>query len=320
MRKKTFISAFILAAITVLSLGSVGSVLAEDTRSNANTNEPAISISVLPAQQRLTLEPGETKTAEVTVVNSGNVEYEVKVYATPYTVSEDYTSNVFEGDTLPFSQIWRWISFDGKDTNDLFVLEPGTRKTIEFTIDVPESVPAGGQYAGIMAEVAPPTDATGIVSIRRVASLLYTNINGETIDKGEVTNRIWQSFHSNGDIKTSLTVKNLGNTDFAVENHLIVDNLFGRRVDEIIEPAKVILPDTSRIFELNWESKSPIGIYRLTQQTKFLDQTITETKLIFILPVWFIILALAVLIILIVIIINIIKKKKRRGRSISHAR
>ena len=315
MKKRTFIPAFILAAVAVLSLGLAGVVSAVGSNS-----EPTISISVLPAQQRLALEPGETKAAEVTVVNSGNTPYEVKVYATPYTVSEDYTSNVFEGDTLPFSQIWRWILFDGEESTDLFVLEPGTRKNIEFTIDVPKSVPAGGQYAGIMAEIAPPADATGIVSIRRVASLLYTNINGETIDKGEVTDRIWQSFHSDRDIKTSLTVENLGNTDFTVENRLLVTGLFGNKIDEVVELSKTILPETSRSFELNWQSKSPVGIYRLTQQSKFLDQTITKTKLIFIMPVWFMVLALVVLVIVIIVIIHIIKRNKHRRRSMNHAR
>lgn len=316
MKKMTFRSVFVLAAATIaLSLGSLGAVLAVDSPTDSASN---ISLSVLPAQQRLTLEPGETKTAEITIVNSGGVEYEAKVYATPYTVSDDYTSNIFEGEELIYSQIHRWITFDGNESTDTFTLEPGERKTVEFTINVPESVPAGGQYAGIMAEIVPPPDATGVVAVRRVASLLYTNIDGETINKGEITGRTLQSFYSNQDIETSLTVKNLGNTDFAVETRLKITGLFGGEVDEIVEPTKILLPDTSRKFDLNWHSESPIGIYRLTQQVKFLDSTVEETRIIIVMPMWFILLVVIAIMVLIIVIIirarNRREKKKRRNR------
>ena len=313
MKKRFIISILILATAFLLSLGGVGAALTMDPPDAVDIREPNISISVLPAQQRLELDPGETKTAEVTVSNSGNVGYEVKVYATPYTVTHDYANNVFEGEGLVYSQIYRWIKFDGNEYV-MFRLEPGERREVEFTIDVPDSVPAGGQYAGIMAEIAPPPDAAGIVPVRRIASLLFTNINGHTIDKGEITGRGWQGFYSGRDIETSLTVDNLGNTDFAVQNRMIITGLFGGHVDEVVMPPKTILPGTSRTFELNWTSRSSVGIYRLTQQTKFLDQEITESRIIFIMPIWFIGLVIIVVTVVIVATVALIRKRRRQRK------
>jgi len=305
MFKKAFVPAFILAAALLPSLGFAGLASAVDE---------SISISVSPAQQRLLLEPGEIKTAEITVINSGTVRYEAKVYATAYAISPDYSTNAFDGEGEVFSQIYRWITFDGGESSEPFMLEPGEKKTIEFTVSVPQSAAAGGQYAGIMAEIVPSSDASGVVPIRRVASLLYANINGETINNGEVVDRVWQQLYFNQDIKTSLTVKNRGNTDFAVSNRLLITNLFGGQVDEVIESPQIIFPDTSRDFELNWQSGSSIGIYRLTQQSYFLEQTVEETKLVFIMPAWFIVSILVIIVILIMAIIIGVKKRGNRRR------
>jgi hypothetical protein len=165
-----------------------------------------------------------------------------------------------------------------------------------------------------MAEVAPPANATGVIPVRRVASLLYANVNGETINKGEITDRIWHSFYSKQDIKASLTVKNLGNTDFAVANRLQINGIFGNQIDEIVEPSKIILPETSRTFEFNWHSNSSIGIFHLTLTSQFLDQTITESKLIFIIPVWLIILTPIIILAVIVTVISYIKNKRHNRR------
>jgi hypothetical protein len=316
MKKKTFLSALILAAIAILSLGVAGVVLAVD--SSTKVDELAVSISVSPGQQHLSLDPGETKAAEITIINSGNFKYEARVYASTYAVAPDYTGNVFDSEATTRSQIYRWISFGNGEPSKIIALEPGARQTVEFTISVPENVPAGGQYAGIMAEIIPPADETGVIAVRRIASLLYANINGETINKGEITNRVWQSYYSSQDVKTSLTITNLGNTDFAVENRLTITSLFGKTIDEVVEPPKLILPETSRTFELNWRSGRRVGIYRLTQQSQFLDQTISETKLIFVIPIWFTVLVIAAIIAAVFIIIVCIKKKRRKEKHNAH--
>ncbi|MDR0887289.1 MAG: hypothetical protein LBM97_01210 [Candidatus Nomurabacteria bacterium] len=296
--KKFFVlfTAFTLMTTALLSLGTVPSVAADEI------SEPTISLSVKPAQQRLELSPNQSKSAEITVVNSGTVGYEIKVSSTPYTVANDYSVNVFDRGN-DYTQISRWISFDGETE---FYLEPSQSKIINFTINVPASVPAGGQYASIMAETVPPADASGVVAIRRIASLVYANINGNTIDKGEITKRIWQNIITNDEgveqTATSVTVKNDGNTDFAAQSRLQIIGLFGNSVDEVIDTPKTIFPDTERTVDLVW-NKSPVGIYRLILETSYLGETHTATKIVVLIPIWlwFIILIAAIAIIFVIV-------------------
>ncbi|MCL2094591.1 hypothetical protein FWH13_00505 [Candidatus Saccharibacteria bacterium] len=302
--RKIVLPLFGLLTAAFLALNLAGAILRSDVA--AQEPDPSISLSVSPAQQRLSLEPGGTSTAEVVIINSGTEGYDIRVSATPYEVAPDYTHNIFDREGV-YSQIHRWITFNGQTT---FRLEPGERKTVTFTVNVPISVPAGGQYAGIMAETIPPADASGVVAIRRVASLLYANLAGDTIETGSVTDRVWRSFYPSRDVTTSLTIQNTGNTDFSVENHLFVDSLFGRRIAEVTEPARVIFPDTSRTFELNWQSARSVGAYRITQQSAFLHQSITETKLIVIMPVWFIISAIMAVFTIVILIILSVKRRR----------
>jgi hypothetical protein len=323
----------LLAAALLLSLG--GGVLftgrPATANNGANGNEPSVSLSVSPAQQRLdTLNPGDTVTAETIIINSGTEGYDVKVYATPYEIADDYSHNIFDREST-YSQLYRWVTFN--DPTE-FYLEPGARRTVRFTVTVPASVPAGGQYASVMAETVPPADATGVIAVRRIASLLYANIAGDTKTGGEITGRTWRDScptdltptpndakqntpcSSNRDILTTLTIKNTGNTDFSAENRLIVHNIFGKQIDEVVEASKMIFPETSRTFGLNWRSTRAVGVFRLTQQSTFLNQTIEESKWIFILPVWFIITIVAVLAAVVIAVVFFIKRRqsRRRGR------
>ena len=313
MKKRALVPVLILTVAFMLPLGSAGAVFAVGSSNDPVVDEPAVSISLSPGILRMSLDPGETKTAEITVINSGNIAYDAKVFAATYAVAPDYSNNVFEGDETIYSQIYRWISFKDGEPEESFNLGPGERKTVGFTIAVPESVPAGGQHAGIMAQIVPPDDAAGVIPVRRVASLLYARVNGDTIDKGEVTERSWRGFYSGRDIDTSLTIKNTGNTDFAVENRLVVMGLFGNLVDEVTEPPMMIFPETSRTFELK-SKNGTIGIYRLTQESRFLDQTFTETRIIFVTPIWLVLLAYGVTIAVIVLLIFYINKRRKGVR------
>ncbi|MCL2038584.1 DUF916 domain-containing protein [Candidatus Saccharibacteria bacterium] len=302
------------AALTTAALLTIG--LARPLAA-ADSN---VSISISPSTQRLTLDPGQTQTAEITVINSGDTPYQVRVYAAPYQVAPDYSRNIFDDPATAHSQIYRWISFanqsDSLDEAASFTLAPNARRTIEFTITIPASVPAGGQYAGIMAEVIPPADASGVVAVRRVASLLYANINGNTIERGTVIERTWQGRYQSRNVNTSLIIENSGNTDFDAESRLLITNFFGKTVGEITEPAKLIFPGTSRRFELNWQSKGPFGIYKLTQQSRFLGQTVEESKWVFVAPTALFIFTVLILALAIfaAAIAGLARKRRRKVR------
>ena len=302
---KVFLAVFTLtASIFFSSLGLFNATSATEDRSQ-------VSILISPTQKRLVLEPDETRASEVTVTNSSTVSYEVKMYATPFAVTPDYSENIFDDKNLPRSQIYRWITFAGKNANEPFVLEPGEKKLVRFFIKVPKDVPAGGQYASIMAEIVPSSDTGAMKFVRRTASLLLTNIdNGKTVSKGEISKRSWWGLYVDGDVRTSLTIENLGNTDFLVESSLAITGLFGGEVDEVKEEPKIVFPETSRTIDLNWQGGVPFGIFRLTQKTKFLGETIEETKIVITISGWLLILIIVITTALIVWLAIKIKRKR----------
>lgn len=274
-----------------------------------------IAITLSPTSQRLELEPGKITTGELTVMNDGTVDVIIRVYATPYQVTSDYTDNDFESETK-WTQITRWITFGPENESELVLDMPASaRETVQFTVDVPRSVPFGGQYAAIMAETMGDGTGSGVKAIHRVASLVYSEVAGETIKKGEVVERDWQGWYKESTIKTGLTFKNSGNIDFTVDNTLTVKSFLSDKVICEEKPKTItMLPDTDREIELNCDTGKTVGLYRITQLSEYLGEATEETRIVLIMPVYILLLIIVALIALIVVIILLIRKMSRRKR------
>ena len=277
-----------------------------------------IAITMSPTKQRLELEPGKTITSEVVVMNDGTLGSQIRVYATPYQVQPDYSANNFETDNQ-WTQITRWITFGPENQTELILNLPASaRETVQFTVKVPTSVPFGGQYAAIMAETMKNDTGSGVQAIHRVASLVYSEVAGNTIKQGDVISRDWRGWYQESTITTSLMLKNSGNVDFAADNTLIIKDLIsGKVICEEKPNAATLLPETERKIELNCDVAAAVGLYNVTQQSSFFDQIIEETRVVLVMPIYIIVLILVVIAVLVTLLIIMIKNKlrKRKGRT-----
>lgn len=268
--------------------------------------DPALdSITISPVSAKLQLSPGETVSGTFKVINSGAADLVFKVYATPFYVNDnDYDNLQFSGETSR-TQIARWISFDQTE----YTLAPSATAQIAYHVNVPASVPAGGQYAAIMAESV-PVNGDGVTTSSRVGMLVFSSIEGTTIEKGEFLSSTIQSWYQTSPVKTSVNVKNSGNTDFTISTTLKVRNLFGGEVYDSGVRENQILPETSREVSLDWDSDMRVGFYTIEQNVKFLNFNETYTRVVLLMPVW---LLLVIIIIVVAIVALIIVKMQKNS-------
>lgn len=271
-------------------------------------------MQISPVSNRVDLKPGESLEYTFDIQNLGKASFKYKVYATPYSVTnEEYKLNFT--DETPRTQISRWISFKQANGNfsesASFSIEPSEKQTITYKISTPSDVPAGGQYATIFAESDPEDNpnGTGVRAVSRIGLVVFGRTEGQTKNSTEVSDLSLSGFLTNGQIKSSSSVKNTGNTDFEVNSTIIIKDLFGKTVYEKTTPYSV-LPDTTRLISETWEDTPVIGIFKVTSTIKALDQDKTETKLVLIMPVFVIIIAIIMLTLLIVWIIILIRKRQ----------
>ena len=223
----------LLAALGVITFGVIATtpVYAED-------NKPAVWLQISPVSERVVLSPGQSLDYQFNVENIGGEAFQYKVYATPYGVTNKTYELNFSTETER-TQVSRWITFKDASGNFVpeatFTIEPESKQTIAYRISVPSSIPDGGQYATIFAESIPANSAaqtSGIKTVSRVGLVVYGRSTGDTINEAEISDYKFNSFLTSGQVSSTATAKNNGNTDFEVRYNLIVKSLFGKTIFE----------------------------------------------------------------------------------------
>lgn len=302
-----FCGAILLA--TVISMCGVHQVYAEDDDSEL----PDYRIQLSPARQDIgELEPGSTYSGTIEVQNTGKNSFKYRMSVSPYNVVDEKYTQDFEK-TTKYNDITNWVAFS-RTTGEL---EPGTDDEIDFTIKVPSDVPAGGQYAVLMAEIVNDDDtsqSSGISTVQRVGTVLYSNVEGDTHEAGSVSENKISGILFNPPITATSIVENTGNTHATATYVLQVYPLFGDEevyTNEEDPMTLTILPETRRFNTMTWEGSPHLGIFRVKQTVTIFDETSTAEKVVFLCPVWFLLIVLVIIFCIIFWIISRIRTRKQ---------
>lgn len=275
-----------------------------------------IVMSLTPSEQDIELSPGQTYSGSVTITNVGRLPYSVKASVSPYYVADDDYTPDFENESA-YTKLHNWVKLDQTE----YHLEPGAKADVDFTIIVPKDVASGGQYAAIMLLSNNKASSDGVNVQAQLAAILYGHVSGgELRREGELVNHSLPNFMFNSEFVISETVKNTGNIDFRVTQKITVTNFFTNK--EIINENTIssdgdlvgsntatILPGTSRTGILRWENAPKLGVFRVTQDISFLDQSYTFSQVVLICPIWLLIAVISLLIVAVIwIILHFVKK------------
>ena len=270
--------------------------------------------SVMPTGQEFNLESGKIYTGKITIINSSNAEgdFNYQVSAAPYNViGEDYDVDLATKSNHSMMSEWITIS------NPTGSLKPGEQKEVEFIITVPESAPAGGQYASILVTENNQNYSSGstINGVFEIASLVYATVAGETYHSGEILENNVPGFVMSTPISVGSLLVNNGNVHESAITLLQVKNSI---TGEVIlskdqnggRYSEAIIPETMRRTDYKIDNLPAVGVVEVTQTVYYGGETSVETKNVVICPLWFI--AIIAILIGAVISIMVVKMKKRK--------
>lgn len=253
-----------------------------------------VVIRVEPAEQDISLTPGETSTGIIKVQNIGRLDFDFTVMVRPFQILNDDYDPDFDTDNN-YTRLQNWISFEQTD----YHLAPGAEAEVKYTVDVPTDAPGGGQYAAIIAQTRSSIDESSMMhTISQVASILYAQVDGDTRFEGSLTNHHLPSNILFGTAPSIVaTVKNTGNADFRVTHRLSVYNFFtGKEVfsaDATDESGNLIgtatpriMPGTERSNIITWQHAPQIGVFRVVQDISFLDEQHNFEQIVILCPFW----------------------------------
>lgn len=273
--------------------------------------------TVTPMSQDLELEAGKTYEASVLVSNPANAtkDFNYQVAVAPYSViGEDYTADLLNVSNR--SEITKWITIEEPEGT----LVPNESKRVNFKITVPENASAGGQYAAILISgkgEENKNEGVTVNSILEIASIVFANVEGETVHEGEILDNNIPEIVFSTPITVGATLKNDGNIHEAAEVFLTVKNSFTGETlyptgDEANGIREVIMPETTRYLTREISEIPALGVFQVTQEVSYLGTTSNVTKTVFVCPLWFLILVIVTVGAIIGAIFAKIKKKRAR--------
>lgn len=282
------------------------------------TGAYGLGFTMSPPNQKIILTPGEKYTGTFTISNGveNAVDFKYKVEVKPFYVSEDY--HIYYEETEGLNQIVDWTTTS--KTSGLLPVN-GVEK-INFTVDVPEDAPAGGQYAAIVVtsvndENDKKSDGdTGAMMNENIAMahIVYAEVAGTTKRSGEVIDTNVPSFIFDGNITAESTIKNTGNVHGEAIYKLQIFPLFsGEEVytNEEDPTTKVVLPNRTFTNVSSWDQTPAVGIFNVKYTVEFEGVTTEVTKLVIKCPLWlFFIIIFVILAIITWIVVRARNRKK----------
>ena len=254
------------------------------------TERLANHMQVSPASQQLgTLKPGEIKQGSFRVQNIGTNAFDFKIYAAPYSVSNESYDPTFDASS-DYTKISNWFTFNTTSGH----LDPNSEATIEYTVKVPQNAPGGGQYASIMVENASSENSSNTIrEVTRIGMLIYSHIDGKINHCTKILENSLPFILFNPPISGTSRVENCGNTDEDVKYVLRVFPFFSKEevyTNEENPTYRTTLPNTKRLSKETWEKSPGIGIFWVEQDITFGSAHNTSRKLVILCPIWLIVL------------------------------
>lgn len=292
MRKIKFILTALLTLVMV-PLGAATNVFADDIQS---------ALIVSPMYQKVILTPGETKEMSVKISNpnasTNTLEYSVFVGSFNHGTDSD-PDQVDTETVTAYNQIIDWITLEKTNGE----VPPNETDVVDFVINVPESAPAGGQYATIIFRDDTSKSTSGannvnIESTAQMASIIYAEVAGKTINTAEILENNIPSFSFTNIFETTSLVKNTGNVHTDAQYILQVWPIWSDEeicTNEEDADTNLIMPGMERYYS-EICNLPLMGIFRAKQTVKIFGEISEVEKTVIVCPLWLLFIIIFVIV------------------------
>jgi len=247
--------------------------------------QSAIPLTVGPARQQITINPGESTNFAIKYYNQSEVPLNGVVSVADFVVdstdgSPRIIDNIDQGNPKFSASKWVTLSIDQ------IAIAPNDRVIVSGSLSVPQDARPGGRYVSVYFEPSIGTPsvvganggATGIAP--RIASLLYIRVNGPITENARISNMFAKSYYEYGPIEVTSQIINNGDYHIRPRGVFTLTNPLGGVVEQASLKEANIFPDALRIFTTTIGQKWMMGRYKITlnafygEKAQVMDQSI----------------------------------------------
>ncbi len=263
--KKLFVLVLVILAVVIPGI--------------ANAQPAQRGIRITPLRTYLAQDPGNTSAASVTVTNDTDKPVRVKLSSENFTVTNEAYDYGFD-----VSESAGWIRF----VDQQLVLEPGASQKVSYSLAVPTTASPGGHYIALFASTEEEASTTAVTEVKRVASLVYLEVSGHIIKKGQLLGIDIPWLTTNPQVPIVARVANQGNTHMQNRVGITATPMFGG-TKYITQLEGLTLPNTIRRISGEVIMGRMPGIYKVsaTYAPPQGGNTVHTSTLIY-MPPWFV--------------------------------
>lgn len=270
----------------------------------ANNNSTA-GLTVSPVIDEFKIEPGQTVTRTMRVVNP------VSQVITLYPVVMNFTTDNQDGKPVFYTTAERsstyalsdWVSYD----KPFIRIAPGEDENYVIKVSAPTTAEPGGHYGAILFSTEEPkkdANSNQVSVVGLIGTLLLATVPGATIEKLAIDDFTAPTILIHGPAKFSLLFSNTGNLHVKPIGEIKIRNWFGNASANLVvnEARGNVLPESKRRFDNSWQFNwKAVGKFTATAVIAYgnPEQQLTMTRTFIIIPLWLII-ALSALVLLLV--------------------
>lgn len=234
-----------------------------------------------PGKYEVTLNPGESKTVDVTLANrmGDDRTFDIVVEDMKGSTDPEQTVVLLGDDRGPYSL---------RDYFEIpsvhFDLPHAQKAIIPVTIHIPADAEPGGYYGSVLftttskpnGEQDARQGSTAVIS--RIGVLFFVRVPGGEVYDGKLESfRADDTFYMKGPIAFQMLFRNKGNIHLSPSGSISIKNMLGTEVDNIPVEPWFTLPDSLRLREVAWDRVNLAGRYTATVEIKRGYDDITDT-------------------------------------------
>lgn len=295
----------ILLGIAFLFIASIALTIP-----SAGAQDGGSGLQISPTRNEVSANPGEQKTITLSLKNITSGELSAQVVLNDFE-SDNATGTpkilVDPNTRTPYSLSSILSGLVNVD------LKPGETKEVKLTVNVPGNAAPGGYFGAVRYSVVPKSASQSerqIALNASIAHLVFVEVPGDVVQQIRVNSLKVQRDDKGGKIffsapnKAALSIQNLGNGFSRPFGKVSINNTFGKEVSSYEvnnnEPRSIVLPNSSRMFTDNISGVKLPGKYTAIASVAYGNggEVVTYKSAFWYLPVWFLLIVLALLVVI----------------------
>lgn len=233
-------------------------------------SQDKISIIVSPPRYDATVNPGETIQKTIKVTNPSETD--------PLTLTASITDFIVQDDAGTPVKVTEassgrylaspWFTLD----TPTLTLGPRESGQVTAVITIPADALPGGHYAGVFFEPVNLASNIGSASYlsAQVGSLFGLTVAGDISYDALIKDfKVGSRLYEYGPVDFSATVENQSDTHIRPKSKIVIKNMLGQQLDELILEELNIFPFTARSLSGQWETTWGFGRYTATLEVSY---------------------------------------------------